>query len=118
MTDQLTLAKDLIGVVAAEEVMRFDRAVPDVHFALPAHPTVKQQLEYFSRYVDTRNEPMYLRLWHSAQSLISEWECAALPDLHTDLDQITDPNAATAIMWAGNAVLSYMNDLDALPKAL
>ena len=117
MTDQLVvMPKELIGGTA-EDVTRFDRAVPDVHFALPAHPTVKQQLEYFSRYVDTRSEPMYLRLWHSAQILIAEWECAALPDLKTDLDKIADPDATTAIMWAGNVVLEYMNDLEKLPKA-
>lgn len=116
MTDQtLTMPRELIGVVA-DGLTRFDRAVPDVHFALPAHPTVRQQLEYFSRYHGTRDEPIYLRLWHSAVILISEWQCAALPDLHTDLDQITSADATTAIMWAGNQVLQYINDLELLPK--
>ncbi len=116
MTDQpLTMPRELIGV-AVSDVTRFDRKKPDVHFALPAHPTVKQQLVYFSRYADTRAEPMYLRLWYSAAILITEWQCAALPDLNIDLDQITDPDATDAIMWAGNTVLKYINDLEALPK--
>lgn len=104
------------GVALAEDVTRFDRAEPDAHFALPVHPTVKQQLEYYSRYADTRSDPMYLRLWHSAQALIVEWECAVLPDRKIDLSQITSPEAATVIMWAGNVVLQHMNDLETLPK--
>lgn len=103
--------------VVDDGLTRFDRTVPDVHFALPAHPTVRQQLEYYSRYSDTRSAPLYLRLWHSAQALISEWQCTALPDLKTDLDSITTPEATTVIMWAGNTVLQYMSDLETLPKA-
>ncbi len=116
MSDQTTLAPELIGVVA-DGLERFDRAEPDAHFALPARPTVKQQLEYFSRYADTRSDPMYLRLWSSAQVLISEWQCALLPDLKkADLSKITDPAVTTIVMWAGNAVLQYMGDLESLPK--
>lgn len=100
----------------AEDVTRYERADPDARFALPAHPTVRQQLEYYSRYSDTRSEPLYLRLWHSAQILISDWECSDLPDYRIDLDQITSPQATTAIMWAGNTVLYHMNALESLPK--
>ena len=117
MSDQKeTLAPELIGVVS-DGLERFDRAEPDAHFALPARPTVKQQLEYFSRYADTRGDPLYLRLWHSAAILISEWQCSVMPDLKTDLNKITDAEATTVIMWAGNSVLQYMNELQALPKA-
>lgn len=114
--ETLTMPQELIGVVADDGLTRFDRAVPDAHFALPAHPTVRQQLEYFSRYHATRDEPIYLRLWHSATILISEWQCAVLPDLHIDLDKITEAEATTVIMWAGNLVLNYINDLETLPK--
>lgn len=113
----VAMPQELIGVVADENVTRFDRAVPDAHFSLPAHPTVRQQLEYYSRYADTRSDPMYLRLWHSAQALIGDWECSILPDLKkANLDEITNPDVATVIMWAGNAVLQHMNDLEMLPK--
>src|SRR5512139_3522827 len=108
--------EDVAGLLAADDLERFDRVEPEVHFALPAHPTVKQQLTYFSRYADTRGDPLYLRLWHSAQTLIAEWECDVLPDLSVDLNQVTSPAATTAIMWAGNTVMSYMNDLESLPK--
>lgn len=115
MSTQLDTAPTLIGV-PLEDVTRFDRVEPEAHFSLPAHPTVKQQLEYYSRYADTRLDPMYLRFWYSAQTLIGEWQCEALPDLKVNLDEITDPIATTIIMWAGNAVLLHMSGLDTLPK--
>ncbi len=115
MSDQTTLAPELIGVVA-DGLERFDRAEPDAHFALPARPTVKQQLEYFSRYADTRSDPRYLRLWYSAQVLIVEWQCTLLPDFKIDLNQITDADITTLIMWVGNITLQYINDLEKLPK--
>jgi hypothetical protein len=115
MSTQLDTAPALIGV-PLEDVTRFDRVEPEAHFALPAHPTVRQQLEYYSRYADRRSDAMYLRLWHAAQVLIGEWQCEVLPDLKTDLDQITDTNATTIIMWVGNTVINYMSELDALPK--
>ena len=106
----------VIGVVVSSDVERFDRIEPECHFSLPAHPTVKQQLEYYSRYADTRNEPMYLRLWASAQVVIKEWECTILPDRKVSLESITDPQVTTAIMWAGNEVIQYMSNLETLPK--
>lgn len=115
MSQQTETVEPLIGV-PLEDVTRFDRAEPECHFALPAHPTVKQQLEYYSRYADTRNEPLYLRLWHSAQILFSEWQCSALPDYRIGLDRVTNPDATTIIMWAGNSVIQYMSDLESLPK--
>jgi hypothetical protein len=75
----LTMPQELIGTVAADDVMRYDRVEPDAHFTLPARPTVRQQLEYYSRYNDTRSDPMYLRLWYSAQVLIKDWQSEVLP---------------------------------------
>lgn len=115
MDEQTETIKPLIGIVA-EDVTRFDRVEPDAHFSVPAHPTVRQQLEYYSRYADTRSASLYLRLWHSALGLIGEWECAVLPDPKVDLDNLTDPEATTVIMWAGNTVLMHMNSLETLPK--
>ena len=110
----LTLPDDV--TVVDDGLQRFDRVGPEVHFALPARPTVRQQLEYYSRYSDTRAASLYLRLWHSAQALISEWQCEVLPDPKVDLDKLTASEATTAIIWAGNVVLQYMNDLETLPK--
>jgi hypothetical protein len=100
----------------ADNLTRFDRVEPEAHFSLPARPTVRQQLEYYSRYADTRDAPLYLRLWHSAKILITDWECRTLPNKETDLNSLTDPQTATVVMWAGNVVMQYMNDLEALPK--
>lgn len=116
MDDTLTMPSELIGVTLDDGLQHFDRVEPVAHFTLPARLTVKRQLEYFSRYSDTRFEPMYLRLWHSAIVLIQDWQCDVLPDPKVDLDKITDTQATTVIMWAGNLVLGYMNELEALPK--
>lgn len=116
MDDQTDTVKPLIGIVAAEDVARFDRVEPEAHFSIPAHPTVKQQLEYYSRLSETIGEPIHLRMWACAQALIRDWECEVLPNPKANLDSITDPNAAMVIMWCGNAVLNHMNNLEALPK--
>ena len=116
MDNQTETDVPLIGVVADDGLMRFDRIEPVAHFALPAHPTVRQQLEYFSRLSETVGEPIHLRMWSCAQSLIQEWECDALPNPKVNLDSITDPRAAMVVMWAGNATLQHMNDLESLPK--
>lgn len=116
MTTQAEGITATVNGVSPNGLEHFDRTGPDAHFALPARPTVKQQLEYFSRYAATRSLPLYLRLWDSAQAVISEWVSESLPDPKVDLTTITDPNAGLVIMWAGNVVLEYMNDLNALPK--
>jgi hypothetical protein len=99
-----------------DDLVYFERADPSVRLGLPARPNVEQQLIYYSRFTETRGEDLFLRLWHSAQSLIEGWECELLPDPTTDLKSITNPDVVTIIMWAGNQVSSYMNGLDALPK--
>ena len=95
----------------------FNREGPEAQFMLPAHPTVEQQLNYFSAYADTVKLPMYLRLWRSAQVLITDWFCPVLPDPGADLRALTNPDVTTVIIWAGQNVLSYMEALDSLPKA-
>lgn len=115
MNTQTDTAPTLIGV-PLDDVMRFDRVEPECHFAVPAHPTVKQQLEYYSRLSETLGDPIHLRMWSCAQALIQDWECEVLPDPRVNLDNITAPQAASVIMWAGNAVLNYMQNLDTLPK--
>jgi len=98
------------------DLVYFDRVDPLAHFGLPAHPTVEQQLIYYSKFTDARSEPLFIRLWIAAQPLIKEWDCAALPDPSVGLSSITDPDAVTVIMWAGSQVSTYINGLDSLPK--
>lgn len=115
MDTQTETAPTLIGV-PLDDVTRFDRVEPDCHFSVPAHPTVKQQLEYYSRLSETLGDPIHLRMWTCAQALIQDWECEVFPDRFANLDSLTDSRAATVIMWAGNIVLNHMQNLDTLPK--
>jgi len=103
-------------VARRDDLAYFDRTDPKAHFGLPAHPDIEWQLIYYSKFTEVRNEPLFIRLWHSAQSLIREWECPLLPNPSVDLKSITDPAVTTIIMWAGTKVSEYVNGLDALPK--
>lgn len=99
------------------EMLEFKRVVPEARFTLPAHPTVEVQLDYFSAYASTAALPLYKRLWHSARVIIVDWTCPLMPDMSTDLSGLTDPEVTTLIIWAGQEVLTYMEGLEALPKA-
>lgn len=82
-------------------------------FTVPDHPTVRQQLEYFSAGAGL---PMTLRHWAGAKVLIQNWESDKLPDYKTDLDTITDPLVTTLIIKAGIEVMQFVNDLEKVPK--
>lgn len=118
MSDQaIAMPQELIGVVADENVTRFDRAVPDAHFSLPAHPTVKQQIDYASITESNRDEVLiYERLWKAAQRLILEWDCSVLPDRKVDITKITSPQAAEVIKWVGTETWSHIQNLEKIPK--
>ena len=104
----------------ANRLTYFDRVNPDAHFGLPAHPTVKHQLDYWSAYTEQRDQPLYVRMWHAAKALIQEWDCALLPNMDADLAKIDDPavasHVATIVMWAGNQTLGFVNRLEEIPK--
>lgn len=83
---------------------------------VPDHPTVREQLAYFSETIGTQKLRHVERLWIAARALITEWECPALPDIEADLDKITSPAATDAILWAAMAVKRHMDALDDVPK--
>jgi hypothetical protein len=85
----------------------------DYTFIVPDHPTVRQQLEYFSAGAGL---PIALRYWECAKALIQTWECAKFPDHTVNLDSITDPAVTTIILTAGMEVMQFMNKLDEVPK--
>lgn len=83
---------------------------------VPDKPTVLQILLHDSVRYDARDKGAILNLWEMAKTLITEWECEALPDMDADLSEVTDARAARVIEWAGLTVSAFRRSLDAIEK--
>ena len=87
-----------------------------VSFRVPDKPTVRQQLAYFSEAGMASGRKMFERLWLGALTLIEDWKCDFFQS-GAELDDVTDPRATEAILWASMRVQAHMNALDDVPKA-
>ena len=85
-------------------------------FEVPENPTVFQIVKFDSKQYELKHLPALLLLWEMAKTLITEWECEALPELDADLGELTDPRAARVIEWASNLVANHRRSLDLVPK--
>ena len=94
----------------------FKNAKLGVTFRVPDHPTVRQQLAYFSEAGMARGSQMFERLWLGALTLMEDWECELLPDPKVDLDGLTDPKVVQVLLWSGLNVEVHMNQLEEIPK--
>jgi len=94
--------------------MKFERE--NCTFTIPDRPTVRQQLEWFSAASSQDQNDKLARWWEGAKALIETWECKVLPDLHSDIDTLSDPSQTTVIIWVGTQVLNFMNSLEDVPK--
>ena len=83
---------------------------------IPDNPTVLQIVTYDSKMYELKGSPALIKLWEMAKTMIEEWECEALPDLNTDLSEVTDPRAARVLEWATNLVANHRRQLDLIPK--
>jgi hypothetical protein len=83
---------------------------------VPDEPTVLQLINHDSERYEANEKGAVLKLWEMAKILITEWESEALPDMNTDLSELTDPRAARVIEWAGVMVSSYRRSLDTVSK--
>lgn len=98
----------------------FENQTFGAKFSLPVKPTVRQQLAYNSA---AGFSPVRLssleRHWEGLKAILSDWECAMLPDPAVDLDSITDPKVSTKIAdivtWAGLQAAIHMNSLEDIP---
>ena len=89
----------------------------DASFDLPDKITVRQQLAYFGAAASMPGtKEMFSRYWDGAKQLIQNWKCGLLPDLNTDLDEVTNPDVTSVIVWAALEVKRKMDALEELPK--
>jgi hypothetical protein len=93
---------------------KFD--APTLSVGVVTYPTVYDQALYASKFFDTRNDPMYLRLWESAKTLIKTWQCDVMPDYKVDLKTVSDPACLQVVIWIGNTLMSHFSALEAPPK--
>ena len=97
--------------------MEYKNDDPKVRFTVPDKPTVKQQLEYLGAATTMGGKDLFLALWRGALTLIDEWECEIIPDVHkVDLDKITSLKQTELVTWVGMQVRKFVNDLDDVPK--
>jgi hypothetical protein len=92
----------------------FENDLLKCKFKVPDHPTVRQQLAWYSELGFT--QPSREQYWNAAKAILYDWECEALPDPQVNLDSIENPNQTLIIMWTGSQVLVYMDALNNLPK--
>ena len=97
--------------------MEFKREKPDCEFVLPDKVTVRQQLAYYSAASTIEPEKFLERSWEAAKQIIVplSWKCE-VTKMDANLDEITDPQAAEIILWAGLKVRDYINGLESIPK--
>lgn len=100
--------------------MDFERETkPDCKFSIVDHPTVRQQLDYFSVVGGAYGKDMLVRYWEGARAMIisKSWKCKSLPDFDKiDIDALTNPEHTKILIWAGLQVRNYMNSLESIPK--
>jgi len=98
------------------ETKTIKREKPDCEFKVPARPTVRQQMQYYSVAAGASGNRMLERFWAGAKVLLSDWTCTEMPDVNVDLDNISDPKQTDIIIWAAMEVKQHMNDLEDVPK--
>jgi len=93
-----------------------ERENPTCKFIIPARPTVRQQMEYFSATAGAAGSQLITRYWLGARILISDWQCEALPKNDVDLDEIDNPEQTELLVWAAMQVKMFMDRLENIPK--
>lgn len=94
----------------------FEKQEPSCKFSIPARPTVRQQMQYFSATAGAAGSDLLVRYWHGARILITDWECPAIEKVDADLDQMTDPKQTEVLIWAGLQVRAFIDKLGDIPK--
>ena len=98
------------------ELKEFERENPSCKFSIPARPTVRQQMEYFSATVGATGSQLITKYWLGGRTLIKEWACESLPKIDVDLDEIDNPEQTELLIWAAMKVKTFMDSLENISK--
>ena len=86
-------------------------------FTVPDRPTVRQQLAYYSRVIQSTGTVDFEKYWEGAKVLIEEWECEKIPDYGSvNLDKIDDPEITHIIVWVGMQVKMHFDTVERVEK--
>jgi hypothetical protein len=98
--------------------MEFIREDKKARIVVPDHPTVRQQLAYFSTAaVGFVTGIDFVSFWRGACEIRQDWDCELIPDMDKlDMDKVTDPKITDIVAWAGSKVREHMRSLEELPK--
>jgi len=96
------------------ELKEFER--DDCKFSIPARPTVRQQMGYFSATAGARGAQMLDRYWEGAKTLIQDWRSEKIKEYKLDTEKMDNPEQAELIIWASIRVKEYMDNLENIPK--
>lgn len=91
----------------------YERSDGSAAFDIADRFTVREQLAYRSRIAEAIGQPMLLRLWAGALTVMTNWKSVPVPDAATfDMDASGDAAAADAIQWAANTAANHMAALE------
>ncbi|MFA5714359.1 MAG: hypothetical protein WC998_01290 [Candidatus Paceibacterota bacterium] len=90
-------------------------------FTFPDKPTVYQILVFDSKLNEMIGKPTFLKLWETAKTIISDWQCESFPDYKVALDTIqgedTDMNKIARIVeYVGSHAITWRTELDLVSK--
>ena len=96
--------------------VEFEDADMGVRMTVIERPNVREQLRYRSLMAFGDQADTYERFWRAVRPLIVEWECEALPDKDTDLEDVAGRKAADAIIWACSTVSAHLSKVEGVEK--
>lgn len=89
-------------------------------FKLPEAATVLQILRYDSRRLEAGDAPAFIVLWECAKTVMSDWQCARLPNMNVNLETLDNaPDAALQVRIieaVGITVSAWRRGLDTVSK--
>lgn len=98
--------------------MEFHNEKPKCTFAVPDKITVRQQLAYYSAAASVEKSLFLEHSWEAAKQLIipQSWKCEIMPELNASLDDLTSPQVADVILWAGMKIREHLSEYESVPK--
>lgn len=85
-------------------------------FTVPDNPTIRQQLAYDSAIqLDNGGTPTFERLWLAFKTLVQDWKSDVIA-LDVDINEVSNPEAAALIEYAGLMAWRQMLELKQVPK--
>ncbi|MDD5517863.1 MAG: hypothetical protein PHV98_00745 [Candidatus Omnitrophica bacterium] len=92
-----------------------------IKFSVPDKPTVYQILIFDSKLQESLRLPTFMKLWETAKTIVSDWECEIFPDFNVPLEKIEGDEKnmvkiARIVEFVGGNVIAWRDSLDRVQK--